>query len=114
MTAPTSELEFVEGELEVRLSEILYKTVDTTPWGDSPDAMSVEAHAWNKNTLVWDDVTSVIIPSGSAETSGNVITLPALNFTNAVAGTLYRVTVQFTIAGKGAPFRPFGLLRCIE
>jgi hypothetical protein len=114
MTAPTSALEFVEGELEVRVDEVLTRTVDTTPWGDSPASVSVEVHAWNESTLVWDDVTSVIIPSGTASIAANVITLPALNFTNGVAGTLYRVTVQFTIAGKGAPFRPFGLLRCLE
>lgn len=113
MTAPISPLEFAEGLEEVRVGEGLLKSVDTTPWGDAPTSVSVEVHAWNETTEGWDDVTSTIVPSGTPSVSGNVITLPELDFTSGVAGTLYRVTVQFSITGKGVPFRPFGRLKCI-
>lgn len=113
MPAPSSPLEFSEGLLEVRVGEGLLKSVDTTPWGDAPTDPAVEVHAWDETTEAWEDVTSTIVPSGTPSVSGNVITLPELDFSDGVAGTLYRVTVQFTIAGRGSPFRPFGRLRCV-
>lgn len=113
MTTPTSSLEFAEGLQEVRYGEGLIRAVDTTPWGDDPTNVSVEVHAWNSETEAWTNVTSTLVPSGTPSISGNTITLPELDFGQATVGVLYRVTVQFTIAGRGTPYRPFGLLKCI-
>jgi len=73
--------------------ESLIYTVTTTNWGSSPGTVSVKAYSVSSDETL-TDVTSTVIPAGSASVTGDVITLPAIK--NLTAGTLYLIEVTFT------------------
>lgn len=87
-TREVKESPLVQGEDE----EIQYQ-VTTTPWASSPSSVSVVVKDEDGN-----DVTSTVMPSGSASPSGDVITLPVLKLLT--DGVYYRVEVKFTAGGS--------------
>ena len=73
--------------------QIAYK-LTTTPWGSSPGSVAVTA--WDITTTR-TEVTSTVL-SGSASTSGDVITTPVVK--SLTAGNVYRVECKFTCSGN--------------
>lgn len=73
--------------------EIVY-TITTTPWGSSPTSPSAVVKDLSDDS----DVTSTVMPAGSASAAGDVITLPVLK--SLTAGSRYRVEVKFTVSGN--------------
>lgn len=81
-----------EGEQEQGVEESIAYSVTTTPWGSSPSSVVVKAY--NITSGARTDVTSTVMPAGSASVVGDVITLP--NLTALTADYVYRVEVKFT------------------
>lgn len=79
------------GEVEQGIAEEIPYTITTTLWGASPSAFTVTAKQ------AGNDVTSTVIPSGSATVSGNVITLPVIK--SLTADLQYRIDTKFTTGG---------------
>ncbi len=73
--------------------EIVY-TITTTPWGSSPTSPSAVVKDLSDDS----DVTSTVMPAGSASAAGDVITLPVLKALT--YGSRYRVEVKFTVSGN--------------
>lgn len=99
----TASREIKEGQQVQGVGESIAYRLTTTRWGSSPSAISVKVFtidgAGDKT-----DVTSTVMPTGSASAAGDVITLPLL--TALKKGILYRVEVAFT-DGNGNTFEPF-------
>ena len=74
--------------------EIVY-TIDVSKWGDSPSSPSMVV---KEETDDYEDVTSVVAPSGSVSAAANVITLPTIKLLT--AEKIYRVEVKFTMSGN--------------
>jgi len=72
--------------------QIVY-TLTTTPWGSSPTSVVVKI----KDTATNTDVSSTCL-SGSASTTGDVITTPIVK--SLTAGSLYRLEIKFTVSGN--------------
>lgn len=93
----TAKREIVEGLQYQGVDETIAYSLTTTPWGSSPSSISVKVYSI-AGTGARTDVTSTVMPTGTASTNGDVITLPAL--TGLTDGTLYRVEVKFTCSGN--------------
>lgn len=85
--------EVVEGQQEQGEDEEIVYTVDTANWGGSPTSPSVVV-----KDPAGTNVTSTVMPSGSATVNGDVITLPTLKLLT--RNKLYRVEVKFTAGGN--------------
>ena len=85
--------------------DIVYQ-ITTTPWGSSPGSSSAKIYSYagddENDTASYTDVTSTNM-TGAASESGDVVTLPAIDAL--VAGSKYRVEVQFTCSGN--VFEPY-------
>ena len=88
--------EVKEGRQPQGTEEIVVYTLTTTPWGSTPTSTSAKVFDVTKGKR--DDVTSVVMPTGSTSVSGDVITLPALKLLK--PGRSYRVEVKFTVSGN--------------
>jgi len=95
--------EIKQGLQEQGADEQIEYTLTTTPWGTSPTSTSATIWSHDPTTDVYTNVTATNM-SGSTSVSGDVITLPIVK--SLVAGTLYRVEVQFT--SGNSIFEPFG------
>lgn len=73
---------------------VLY-SVDTLPWGGSPTGVSHDVFDEEDYAT---SLKSLLMP-GSPTVATNVINLPALSGLS--AGKIYRVFIDFTIAGSG-------------
>jgi hypothetical protein len=93
----TAKREIKEGQQPQGVDESIIYTLTTTPWGSSPGTISVKVYSI-ASSGARTDVTSTVMPTGSASAVGDVITLPAM--TALTAGTLYRVEVKFTCSGN--------------
>ena len=97
---PTSR-EVTEGKLYQGVDEQIVYSLTTTPWGSSPTSPSVKAYDASDG---YADVTATVL-SGSASATGDIITLPKVG--GLTLGHLYRIEVQFTIAGSATPFEAY-------
>lgn len=84
----------IEGTQPQGVDESIPYTITTTNIGSSPSVTQVKVYDVRDS---FSDVTSTVMPSGSASVNGDVITLPEL--TALTEGRLYRVEVACTIAG---------------
>lgn len=82
-----------ETDIRQGAGESIIYTITTTPWGSSPTDVTVAGYEVKPDDT-FTDVTTTIIPSGSASVSGDVITLPAV--TALTAEKRYRIEVLFT------------------
>ena len=96
----TQETDIKQGE-----DESLVYTITTTPWGSSPTGIAVKGYEIAQNGQR-TDVTSTIMPTGSASAAGDVITLPAI--TALTAGKNYRIEVKFTSGSN--TFEPYFMI----
>jgi hypothetical protein len=78
MNRQVKERDIVQGE-----DESIAYTIDTTPWGGTPESPTVQIKNQTASTAI----------GGTASVTGNVITLGAI--ANLVAGSLYRVEVKW-------------------
>ena len=93
-----TDLEVAEGKLYQGADEQIVYSLTTTNWGSSPTSVSVKAYDVSND---YADVTATVL-SGSASVSGDVITLPKVG--SLTRGHVYRIEVQFTVAGSATPF----------
>ena len=87
--------EVTEGVQIQGVDEQIAYQLTTTPWGSAPTAISVDVFSGLAHLT---DVTSLVMPTGSAAAVGDVITLPVLK--DLSRGELYRVRVTFTSGGS--------------
>lgn len=73
--------------------EKVFYTFDFTPWGFTAPTVAV-CTVYNTSTLPESDVTTTVMPTGSASIAGAVVTCPLLQ--NLTAGTLYRLECKVT------------------
>ena len=85
--------------------KIAYK-ITTTPWASSPTSIVPKVYDVTVDGTR-TDVTTTVMPSGSASATGDVITLPLLQALT--YGKTYRVEVQFTVSGN--VFEPYFLVK---
>lgn len=90
--------EIAEGAVVQGMDESIVYSLTTTKWGSSPTSVSVKVYSINPESGAATDVTSTVMPSGSASVSGDIISLPAL--TALSIGVKYRVEVNFTCSGN--------------
>lgn len=90
-----SKREVAEGEQEVGEDERIAFVIDTANWGGTPTSPAVVV---KDVTAGWEDVTSTVMPSGSASVDADDITLPLLR--DLTKNHEYRVEVKFTITGN--------------
>lgn len=81
------------GQKQQGVDEQIAYSVTTTNIGSSPTSPSVKVYQVDGTT--YTDVTSTVMPAGSATVSGDDILLPVLK--SLTAGYLYRVEVKFSI-----------------
>ena len=86
--------QIIESPLYMGEDEQIPYTLTTTPWGSSPTSVVVTV----KLESDLSDVTSTVIPSGSASVLGDVITLPVIR--NLTTGVRYRLEVKWTIGTR--------------
>ena len=97
---PTSR-EVTQGKLYQGVDEQIVYSLTTTNWASSPTSPSVKAYDASDG---YTDVTATVL-SGSASVAGDVITLPKVK--SLTLGHLYRIEVQFTVAGVATPFEAY-------
>ena len=85
----------IEGEQWQGEDEQIAYSITTTPWGSSPSNVAVVV---KDESAAFADVTSTVMPAGSASVNGDVITLPILK--SLTRGHRYRVEVKFTVSGN--------------
>lgn len=95
--------EIVESPLRQGEDETIAYTLTTTPWGSSPSSVSVKLYEGADRT----DRSSTML-SGSPDTTGDVITTPAV--TGLTYGEVYRLEIKFTISGN--VFEAFARIDC--
>jgi len=108
MTQPR---EIKEGRQEQGEGETIVYTLTTTKWGSDPTSPVPKVYTLlpNRTDQAIDaDVTSTVMPSGSATVSGDIITWPAM--TSLTMGRTYRFEMQFTISGN--VFEAFAIIDC--
>lgn len=93
----TSVREIKEGRQEQGIEEeITYTLTVPTSWGvPTTDAPTVKVYSYTSQT--YSDVTSTVIPAGSASVTDQVITLPEIK--SLTEGITYRVEVKFNTSG---------------
>lgn len=82
----------IESPLRQGADEQIQYKLTTTPWGSDPTSVSVVVFESG------EDVTSTVMPTGTPQVEGDVITLPVLK--SLEAGKDYRVEVKFTAGGS--------------
>lgn len=88
--------QIAEGRQTVKTGENLIFSVDITKWSTStPTVSSVTVFRESDN----NDLTSTIIPTGSASVNGTVITLPEMIFGASLGLERYRVEVVIEVGG---------------
>lgn len=87
--------EVTEGVQVQGVNEEIAYQLTTTPWGGSPSSISVAVFSGLAHL---NDVTTLVMPAGTASATGDVITLPVLK--DLSRGELYRVRVTFTSGGS--------------
>lgn len=93
----TKTREVKEGIQYQGVDEKIAYTITTTPWGSTPASLQVKVFSI-ATSGARTDVTSTVMPTGSASASGDIITLPLLQALT--ADVLYRVEVKFTDSGN--------------
>jgi len=93
--------EVAEGIQYQGVDEQIVYSLTTTQWGSSPSSPSVKAYDASND---YADVTTTVL-SGSASVSGDVITLPKVK--SLTLGHVYRIDVQFMVAGSATPFEAY-------
>jgi hypothetical protein len=85
--------EIVEGRLQQGIEEeIIYTLTVPATWGTPTGTPTVKAFSYIGNAFA--DVTSTVMPTGSASVASQVITLPKLKALT--EGVTYRVEVKFS------------------
>jgi len=74
--------------------EITYTLTVPTTWGTPTGTPTVTVYSYVAATDTYTDVTSTVIPSGSATVASQVITLPEIK--SMTTGVVYRVEVKFS------------------
>ena len=87
--------------------EITYTLTVPTTWGTPTGTPTVKAYSFVNST--YTDVTSTVIPAGSASVTNQVITLPEIK--SLTAETLYRIEVKFSTS-EGNIMEPYGWIDC--
>ena len=87
--------EVIQGQQSQTTSEQISYSIDVGLWGVAPTAISVNVVDLSDGSV---DVTSTVMPSGSMNVIGNIITLPKLKALT--AGVLYQIRVIFDIGGN--------------
>jgi hypothetical protein len=83
--------EILEGtQRQGTTEEVTYTLTYPASWG-TPTSPTVKVYSVNETTSALTDVTSTVMPSGSASADGQVVTLPELK--SLTADVLYRVVV---------------------
>ena len=102
--------EIKEGLQEQGVEEEIVYTLTTTPWGSSPSSITAKVYSVDETSTppTYTDVTSTIMPTGSASAVGDVISLPKAK--SMTEGVLYRFEVKFTCSGN--VFEPYAMVRC--
>ena len=96
--------EVVQSPIEQGADEIIFYQITTTPWASSPSSPTVQVFDLSDEL----DVTSTVMPSGSASVASDVITLPALR--SLTSGEDYRVEVKFV--AEGNTWEAFFVVKC--
>lgn len=100
---PPKKLSIAEGAIEIRRGEGLVRTLDVSNWGSTtPSSASVTIIRQSDES----DVTSALIPAGSASISTTTITLPEILTTTTTELGDYIVTVEYE-DGTNSPGRPW-------
>lgn len=80
-------------------SERVSYTLDTTPWGGSPDNVTVAVYDYSERIMDDDtDVTDDVMPANDPSVDDNIITLSAIE--NLIPGVRYRVNISWTNSGN--------------
>ena len=95
-----------EGMQYQGVDEKIAYTITTTPWASAPTSVSVKVFDITTDGTR-TDVTTTVMPSGSASVVGDVITLPLLQALT--VNKTYRVEVQFTVSGN--VFEPYFIVK---
>lgn len=82
-----------ESPLYQGVNEEVTYSITTTPWGSSPSSPSAVVKDSDGT-----DVTTTVMPVGSASASGDVVTWPELK--SLTADTWYTIFVTFTSGGN--------------
>lgn len=90
--------EIKEGRQEQGIEEeVTYTLTVPTTWGTPSGTPTVKVFSYIDRT--YTDVTSTVMPTGSASIASQVITLPELKLLT--EGVTYRVEVKFDTSGGG-------------
>lgn len=100
---PITARDITQGRQDQGSGESVIYSITTTNWASDPSSPDVVAYDITGGTET--DVTSTVMPSGSASAAGDVITLPAL--TALTADHIYRLDVSFTVSGGEPLVLPF-------
>jgi hypothetical protein len=92
----SSTREFTNTPKPLGVDEEVAYWIDTLPWGGTPTSVTVKVY--DITAGIYTDVTSTVMPSGSASVVGNVINLPIMKAVT--AEHIYRLEVKFTSAGN--------------
>jgi hypothetical protein len=87
--------EVIQGTQSQTTAEQISYSLDVSLWGSAPAPVSVTVLDASDS---FADVTTTVMPSGSASVTGNVISLPKLRALT--AGHLYKILVLFDIGGN--------------
>lgn len=88
--------EFTNSPQPLGVDEEVAFWINSLPWGGTPTSVTVKV--FDVTAGAYTDVTSTVMPSGSASVVGNVINLPVMKAVT--AEHIYRLEVKFTSAGN--------------
>jgi len=102
--------EILEGTREQGVEEeIVYTLTVPTTWGTPTGTPTVKAYSYVPSTDTYADVTSTVIPTGSATIASQVISLPTIK--SLTVDTIYRVEVKFSTS-EGDVKEAYGWILC--
>ena len=87
--------------------EITYTLTVASTWGTPTGTPTVTVYSFDGTTFT--DVTSTVIPSGSASVASQVITLPEIK--SMTANTTYRVEMKFSTS-EGNVMEAYAWIDC--
>lgn len=91
--------EINESPVTQGVHERISYTIDTTPWGGSPSAVSVTVYNYStRSTEDEFNVTDTVMPTNEPTVDEDTITLSPLY--SLTAGIRYRITIQWSNAGN--------------
>jgi len=100
--------EILEGRQEQGTEEeITYTLTVPATWGTPTGTPTVKAYSYDGTT--YTDVTSTVIPAGSASVASQVITLPEIK--SMTADVTYRIEIKFTTS-EGNIMEAYGWIDC--